>query len=68
MKSNKMQIDDIQKGGIKMIFIGIFAVVGVAVTVLAARRGYRERSMDDRAYTSNDHELDIHHRNDPPSW
>ncbi|MFZ0075273.1 MAG: hypothetical protein WAL00_04075 [Exiguobacterium undae] len=51
-----------------MIFIGIFAVVGVAVTVLAARRGYRERTLDDREYTSNDHELDIHHRNDPPSW
>jgi len=51
-----------------MIMIGIFAVIAVGMTILAARRGYRERSMDDREYTSNDHELDIHHRNDPPSW
>ena len=51
-----------------MIMIGIFAVIAVGMTILAARRGYRERSMDDRAYTSNDHELDIHHRNDPPFW
>lgn len=51
-----------------MIFIGIFVVVGIIVTILAKRRGYRDRTHDDRAYNSNNHEMDIHHRNDPPSW
>ena len=58
----------IVKGGEIMIFIGIFVVVGIIVTILAKRRGYRDRTHDDRAYNSNDHEMDIHHRNDPPSW
>ncbi|MET4654957.1 hypothetical protein ABIC15_001678 [Exiguobacterium sp. PvP048] len=30
-----------------MIMIGIFAVIAVGMTILAARRGYRERLMDD---------------------
>lgn len=56
------------KGGEIMIFIGIFAVVGLGVWIAFARLGYRDRTHDDRAYNSNDHEMDIHHRNDPPSW
>ncbi|WP_199699993.1 hypothetical protein [Exiguobacterium sp. RIT452] len=51
-----------------MIFIGIFAMVGLGVWIASARLGYRDRTHDDRAYNSNDHEMDIHHRNDPPSW
>lgn len=51
-----------------MIMMGIFAVIAIGMTILAARRGYLERTLDDREYTLNDHELDIHHRNDPPSW
>jgi len=30
-----------------MIMIGIFAVIAVGMTILAARRGYRQRLMDD---------------------
>ncbi|WP_449403499.1 hypothetical protein [Exiguobacterium artemiae] len=30
-----------------MIMIGIFTVIAVGMTILAARRGYRERLMDD---------------------
>jgi len=30
-----------------MIMFGIFTVIAVGMTILAARRGYRERLMDD---------------------